>query len=782
MTEDRPRAGWRRSLSLRARLLLGLIPLLGGIAFFMLQYVPGRLHREAMRAISDKANAVTDITASVLAGAILFDDSLGVIDAMAAARHDPDLRWIVVEDSAGKVLGALDLEEARMASYRDSPASGEIVDDVFRISALVRFDRTVIGRVYLGTSLLGVERSVATSRRDIMMVTGLIFLLGFMGVVVIASFVTQPLQHMVGIVGEIAAGDLSRRVGESSGEEVGKLASAFDSMLDQLEHAYGELHAMNRDLEDRVTRRTAELQRAYDERIVAEQALSESEQRFRTMFESSAVGIVLIDHDHALREVNAAFAEMFRAPREALIGLRAADLIRVDDDQILVRHYFEMMAGKLDRFQCELRCKPLAGPEAWGRAVVSVVRDSAGDPTFAIAMIENITEQKEMAEQLRQAQKLEAVGRLAGGVAHDFNNLLTTINGLTDLMLSDLPETSHLRKDLVEVKKSGERAALLTRQLLAFSRRQVLQPKVLDLNETIGDMAAMLRRLIGEHIELVLSLEPTLPRTKADPGQITQVLMNLAVNSRDAMPVGGRLSIETAAVQADDMMAKRFDAEPGRYAMIKVSDSGHGMDEETLRRVFEPFFTTKEVGRGTGLGLATVYGIVKQSGGGIAVDSAPGLGAVFTILLPAAAASMPAVVPPRTVSFDNGRGTETVLLVEDEAPVRALAARVLRRAGYSVIDCPSAADALRRIEAEPGRIDVVVTDVVMPGMSGPDLVMRLFRLRPDIRVLYMSGYPREELDTMVPTEADFAFIQKPMSPAALAGAVRTLLDSHAVAS
>jgi PAS domain S-box-containing protein len=553
-------------------------------------------------------------------------------------------------------------------------------------------------------------------------------------------------------------------------------------MLDQLEYAYGELHAMNRDLEDRVTRRTAELQRAYDERIVAEQALSESEQRFRTMFESSAVGIVLIDHDHALREVNAAFAEMFRAPREALIGLRAADLIRVDDDQLLVRHYFEMMAGKLDRFQCELRCKPLAGPEAWGRAVVSVVRDSAGDPTFAIAMIENITEQKEMAEQLRQAQKLEAVGRLAGGVAHDFNNLLTTINGLTDLMLSDLPETSHLRKDLVEVKKSGERAALLTRQLLAFSRRQVLQPKVLDLNETIGDMAAMLRRLIGEHIELVLSLDPTLPRTKADPGQITQVLMNLAVNSRDAMPVGGRLSIETAAVQADDTMAKRFDAEPGRYAMIKVSDSGHGMDEETLRRVFEPFFTTKEVGRGTGLGLATVYGIVKQSGGGIAVDSAPGLGAVFTILLPAAAASMTAAVPPRTVSFDNGRGTETVLLVEDEAPVRALAARVLRRAGYSVIDCPSAADALRRIEAEPGRIDVVVTDVVMPGMSGPDLVMRLFRLRPDIRVLYMSGYPREELDTMVPTEADFAFIQKPMSPAALAGAVRTLLDSHAVAS
>jgi CheY-like chemotaxis protein len=206
------------------------------------------------------------------------------------------------------------------------------------------------------------------------------------------------------------------------------------------------------------------------------------------------------------------------------------------------------------------------------------------------------------------------------------------------------------------------------------------------------------------------------------------------------------------------------------------------MDEETLHRVFEPFFTTKEVGRGTGLGLATVYGIVKQSGGGIAVDSAPGLGAVFTILLPAAAASMPAAAPPRTVSFDNGRGTETVLLVEDEAPVRALAARVLRRAGYSVIDCPSAADALRRIEAEPGRIDVVVTDVVMPGMSGPDLVMRLFRLRPDIRVLYMSGYPREELDTMVPTEADFAFIQKPMSPAALAGAVRTLLDSHAVAS
>jgi two-component system cell cycle sensor histidine kinase/response regulator CckA len=214
--------------------------------------------------------------------------------------------------------------------------------------------------------------------------------------------------------------------------------------------------------------------------------------------------------------------------------------------------------------------------------------------------------------------------------------------------------------------------------------------------------------------------------------------------------------------------------------MIKVSDSGHGMDEEPLRRVFEPFFTTKEVGRGTGLGLATVYGIVKLSGGAIAVDSAPGLGAVFTIILPAAAATTAPAVPSRATSLDQGRGTETVLLVEDEAPVRALAARVLRRAGYSVIDCASAADALRRIESEPGRVEVVVTDVVMPGMSGPDLVMRLVRLRPDIRVLYMSGYPREELDTLVPTGADFAFIQKPMSPAALAGAVRTLLDAQAV--
>jgi PAS domain S-box-containing protein len=605
-----------------------------------------------------------------------------------------------------------------------------------------------------------------------------IFLLGFVGAVIGGSFLTQPLQHMVDVVGEIAAGDLSRRVGIVSGDEVGTLAGAFDSMLDQLEHAYGELRTMNHDLEDRVIQRTAELQRAYDERIVAEQALSESERQFRTMFESSAVGIALIDRDQTLREVNPAFAEMFRAPREALIGQSVADLIYVDDDQSLVRHYFEVMSGELDRFQCELRCKPLSGPEVWGRAVVSVVRGVDEHPQFAIAMIENITEQKDMAEQLRQAQKLEAVGRLAGGVAHDFNNLLTTINGLTDLMLSDLGDGNHLRKDLQEVKRSGERAALLTRQLLAFSRRQVLQPKVLDLNETIGEMAAMLRRLIGEHIELVLGLDPGLPRTRADPGQITQVLMNLAVNSRDAMAMGGRLSIETAAVNTDEAMAKRFEVDAGSYAMITVSDSGHGIDAETMRRLFEPYFTTKEVGRGTGLGLATVYGIVKQSGGGITVDSSPGLGAVFTILLPAAPAQAAVAPTAPAVSPGNAHGTETVLLVEDEAPVRALAARILRRAGYSVIDCPSAADALRRIEAEPGRIELVVTDVVMPGMSGPDLVTRLVRLRPDIRVLFMSGYPRDELDTLVPTASDYAFIQKPMSPAAFARAVRDVLDAQ----
>ncbi len=387
-------------------------------------------------------------------------------------------------------------------------------------------------------------------------------------------------------------------------------------------------------------------------------------------------------------------------------------------------------------------------------------------------------------EQLRQAQKMEAIGQLAGGVAHDFNNLLTIIRGYSELLLGGaLDQREKAREAVEEIRKASERASTLTRQLLAFSRRQVLAPQVLALNSIIADMDKMLRRLIGEDIQLTSSLAPDLGPVKADPGQIEQVLLNLAVNARDAMPRGGRLTIETANVSFDESYALMHpEVQPGSFVMLALTDTGCGMDAATQARVFEPFFTTKGPGKGTGLGLATVYGIVKQSGGSIYVYSEVGRGTCFKIYLPrldeAAAAAAPAkgsgagpMAPPARVD-----GKETLLIVEDDDSVRALARTVLRSHSYDVIEAVDADDALRWVEGHTQPIHLLVTDVVMPGMSGRELAERLTALRPELKVLYVSGYTDDAVVRHGLLEAEVSFLQKPFTPNALARKVRDVLD------
>jgi signal transduction histidine kinase/CheY-like chemotaxis protein len=352
-------------------------------------------------------------------------------------------------------------------------------------------------------------------------------------------------------------------------------------------------------------------------------------------------------------------------------------------------------------------------------------------------------------EQLRQAQKMDAVGQLAGGIAHDFNNLLLAINGYSELALKRLDgDESRAREAIDEVREAGDRAASLTRQLLAFSRRQVLQPREVDLNEVIADMSRMLDRLLGEHLELELALDPRAGLVVADPSQVEQVLMNLTLNARDAMPEGGRLRIETGRVENADVDG---DLPPGAWATLAVADTGEGMDEETLRRVFEPFFTTKEPGKGTGLGLSTVYGIVEQSGGRIAVESAPGRGTTVRIALPAAA--MAAAEPEDAPADEAPDGSGTVLLVEDNTVVRRFVREALELSGYAVTEAAGPGEALELAGAR--EFDLVLTDVVMPEMNGRQLAERVTRLRPGARILFTSGYPRDPMD------AEAAFLQKP---------------------
>jgi PAS domain S-box-containing protein len=413
--------------------------------------------------------------------------------------------------------------------------------------------------------------------------------------------------------------------------------------------------------------------------------------------------------------------------------------------------------------------------DAYEQGHATALRMAANLAATAIENVTLIEREQATEEQLRQSQKMEAVGQLAGGVAHDFNNLLTVITGYSDLGMRRLESADPTRKNLEEIKKAGDRAASLTRQLLAFSRKQMFQERVVDLNSIVADMDKMLQRLIGEDIDLVSLLAPNLSRIKADPGQIEQVLLNLAVNARDAMPRGGKLTIETGHATLDESYAKsHLAAETGQYVMLAVSDTGSGMDAETQKHIFEPFFTTKEVGKGTGLGLATVYGIVKQSGGNIWVYSEPGKGSTFKIYLPIAEELANAEAEANLADVPQGEGT--ILLVEDEESVRKLAGEILGMNGYRVLTAANGVEALRVCTEHIGQIDLMVTDVVMPQMGGRELAERMALIRRDMSVLYMSGYTDDAVVRHGVLDEEMPFLQKPFTPDTLVRKVSELLE------
>ncbi|HKC62204.1 MAG TPA: ATP-binding protein [Pyrinomonadaceae bacterium] len=401
--------------------------------------------------------------------------------------------------------------------------------------------------------------------------------------------------------------------------------------------------------------------------------------------------------------------------------------------------------------------------------------------SLAANVIENVRlleQERQTEEQFRQSQKMEAIGQLAGGVAHDFNNLLTAINGYSDLSLRQLEQSNPVRRNIEQIKKAGQRASDLTRQLLAFSRKQMLQPKIINLNDVITDTSKMLRRLIGEDIEIVLHLKPSIGKVKADPSQIDQVLINLVVNARDAMPHGGALTIETANVEMDRAIADKYaSVQTGPHVMVSVSDTGCGMTEEIQQHIFEPFFTTKGVGKGTGLGLSTVYGIVKQSDGYVSVESEEQKGTTFKIFLPRVDQDAAVEVKKVADAPEPPRGTETILLVEDEEMVRNMTRTILESSGYKVIAASDGKEALRLVEENPESIDMMLTDVVMPQMSGRMLVEQIAPMRPSMRVLYMSGYANNAIVHHGALEEGLAFLPKPFTPDALAFKVREILDA-----
>ena len=511
--------------------------------------------------------------------------------------------------------------------------------------------------------------------------------------------------------------------------------------------------------------------------------LADSEERYRLLFESNPHPMWVHDQQtFAFLVVNEAAVRHYGYTREEFLAMTALELWPRDGD-------LEAFAKEYDGYLAQQGPTSYATPHTFKHrkkdgAIIEV--DIAANPIVFegrrawLLLATDVTERRTLEAQLLQSQKMESMGRLAGGVAHDFNNLLGIITGYGELLRRRVASDPRLTRYVDDIVKAAERGGGLTRQLLAFSRKQVLQPRILDLNAVVDETQKMLQRLIGEDVQLVTVLDETLGPVKADPGQIGQILMNLAVNARDAMPRGGRLTIETGNVGLDESYARQHaGVEPGRYVMLAVSDTGHGMTPEVRSRLFEPFFTTKEPGKGTGLGLATVYGIVKQSGGHIFVYSEPGHGTSFKVYLPRTDAVEVAAPLPEPTAGQLPRGWETILLVEDETSLRELIRECLEDTGYAVLEAQHGTEALELCERYEGPIHLLVTDVVMPRMGGRELGERIRALRPDLRVLYMSGYTDDAVVLHGVLAEDMAFLQKPFTVEALALKVRELLDQPA---
>jgi len=517
-------------------------------------------------------------------------------------------------------------------------------------------------------------------------------------------------------------------------------------------------------------------------------------EQLQLQMEFMPFAFLLTDANFLTTYWNPAAERIFGFTKEEVLGTHSPRLIVPPESQAVVEEILKSTANGESlsssfgdnvtkdgrRITCEWYTAPLKKADGTFVGMMSMAQDVTEQKQAAQALQEAHEREQAKEVQLRQSQKMDAIGQLAGGVAHDFNNLLTVITGYSELSLRRMAADDPLRKNIEGITKAGVRAAGLTRQLLAFSRRQMLQAKVLDLNSVVREMDAMLQRLIGEDMDLVTLLQPSLGQIKADPGQLEQVLLNLVVNARDAMPDGGKITIETSQTYLDEPYAREHVAvQPGRYVVLTVSDSGIGMDAETQKRIFDPFFTTKEVGKGTGLGLSTVYGIVKQSEGSIWVYSELGTGTTFKVYLP----RVDEVGESKEFAGDSRSvpgGSETILLVEDEDLLRSLAVQILEEFGYAVITAANGEEGLRICKEFEGRIDLVISDVVMPRMSGRELAEHIAVLRPETRVLFMSGYTDDAIVRHGILEEDMAFIQKPFLPEALARKARELLDMPAL--
>jgi PAS domain S-box-containing protein len=732
---------------------------------------------ETRRALTEMLNAETAIRGYILTGDSTFLDPYKI-----AVRKLPEIRQNLrrlVESDAGQtarlervesrittLMAAMERNRREIGAGNRSVAMAEIAADKAAMDNL----RDDLSAMIEEAERLLAFRSAAAAQAQrrtsaAIFAGGALGLLG--GVFATLLFMTRigsRIRILEGEARDVAAGRTIAHevVGD---DEIARLERTLQETSELLTQRAQELHNAHSDLEARVELRTAELQDANE-------ALRLSNDVREALVQSSPLAIWAIDPDGRVTFWNPAAERIFGWSEADVIG-RPLPVIR-DADLAEYRQWLTRFAAGESLNAVERKQRRKDGSEIDVMIWTAALRDSRGRIRGTIAIDSDVSQQKLLEEQFRQSQKLEAVGRLAGGVAHDFNNLLTVIQGYADMIGIEAEDKPKLLEYAREIEYAAGRAAGLTAQLLAFSRRQTSQPKILELNEVVTHSMKMLRRVIGEDIEIVTRLDPRLCKVKIDPIHIDQAIMNLVVNARDAMPNGGRLTIETKNERLDsDYAGRQLGVGPGLYCMLAIGDTGAGMPPETRNRIFEPFFTTKEAGKGTGLGLSIVYGIVKQSHGEITVHSELGRGTTFRVYLPIAEAPEEQdglahhALPPG--------GSETILVCEDDPNIRELVERMLGKQGYRVLATNAPADAIRIARENRDAIDLLLTDVVMPGMNGFDLAKEVTGARPEAKVLYMSGYTDNQMTAEMQMDAGLPFLQKPFTVAALSEKVREVL-------
>lgn len=742
---------------IRNQLILGvaLVHLLLMTAFIF--DLVGRQRAFLLRQSTEQARGLVETLALNSSSWVLSNDVVGLEELVRSVARYPDLRYAMVTDLDGKVLAHTDpsrvglvADDARSRALLSAPRGFHVLDsgrDSMDVAApVLSASGDCVGWARVGQGRRRIVANLSAAEHSGVLYTLLAILFGSVFALLIGRRLTQGLESLLAFSKDIRDGRRDLRTRVVGSEEIARLGEGINEMLDAL--------------------------------LLRERENVQLKDFSESLIQTANVIFVQLDERGRLLRLN--------EEAEKVVGWSQAELKGKDWFRTVIPEkeyprvaegFAELLGGGASAKSFENLIRTRSGEErriVWQNSLLREGGRAVGTISFGVDVTERARAAAQLVlleAQLRQAQKLESVGRLAGGVAHDFNNILTAILGYAECLKSDLPLGDPRQKDIEEIILAGERASALTHQLLAFSRRQALMPTLLDLNATVTNLQRMLERLLGEDIEVVCSLPPGLWNVLADVHQLEQVILNLVVNARDAMPKGGRLTLKTENATLDERyVAEHPGSRPGPHVMLEVRDTGAGMDADTLAKLFEPFFTTKEPGKGTGLGLPMVYGIVKQSGGYIEVCSEVGRGSCFRIYLPRADEGA-AAAPASSTAAAGARVRARILLVEDDERVRRIVLRLLRQEGHEVLEVKDGVGALRVVKEDPGALDLLITDLVMPGIDGVELAGRVRALRPELRILYMSGYTeRKALDA-----AD-AFIQKPFSMQALARKVQEVLS------